>query len=259
MQQELTSLKTTSTSPQPSQNKSLYTSDLSINTMVTGSTNVDKTSQEARFINLKRLSTLSTDPSNPPNSPITHRSVAFTIGGAETCTMYSEVDPPIPPAPNPSLNYDAISNEGLTSVSQRRYPAVLPSNGVSRNHESPPPPYFSAQMGEGSYVYGDEDSMDAYKEYLPPINRSMLYHQVNGVQPHLDNNSETTFSMTTYNEITQDQSYSCNEYLPTEEPPMREAGQGEGDEGEHREGHVIHPYDCPPPPSPVTEYSVHGE
>ena len=250
---EVFSCKTTcSSSPQPSSPimRSICTSDLSINTMVTGSTNVDKTSQEARFISLKRLSTLSTDPSNPPNSPITHRSVAFTLG--DEVTIYSEFDPPIPRVPNPSLDYDAIS-EGISSVSQRKYPGVLPSNDIptidERHSESPPPPYYNHQMES---MYGDDDSVDtAYKDFCPPIVPSMRYF--NGV--HLDDISETTFSMT-INEISDVHDYPCDGYLHSDDPRSLVI---EERRDHHGEEHFMHPYDRPPPPSPVTEYSIHGD
>lgn len=242
---EAVSIKTSS-SPPHSPIRSICTSDLSINTMVTRSTNVDKTSQEARLI--KRLSTLSTDPSNPPNSPITHRSVAFTLG--DDVTTYSEFDPPIPPVPNPSLDYDAIS-ECISSVSQRKYPGVITSNGIPRideNHaESPPPPYYHHQMGT---LYGDEDSVDtAYKDFCPPIVR---YANLDGI-------SETTFSMTVNDDMPpEDQRYSCGRYLPDSEAPHQSQIIEERQE-DHRGEHFMHPYDRPPPPSPVTEYSIHGD
>ncbi len=239
---------TCSTSPRPSSDiGSIGNSDLSINTMVTGSTNVDKTS-EARVISLKRISTISTDPSNPPNSPITiHHSVAFMD---DEVTMYSEFDLPIPPVPNPSLDYDVIS-EGISSVSQRKYPGVLPSNNIptidERHSESPPPPYYNHQTDN---MYGDEDSIDtAYKDFCPPIVHPS-FRYFNDV--HLDDISETTFSMT----VNDDNDYNCNGYLPSDEPQslvVEERQDG------HREEHFMHPYDRPPPPSPVTEYSMHGD
>ena len=222
--------------------------------METGSTNVEKTSQEARFI--KRLSTLSTDPSNPPNSPITHRSVAFTLGDEMSMVSrpFSEFDPPVPRVPNPSVNYDAISDR-MSSVSQRRFPGVLPQNGTVGHHgvhdqfnHNPPPPYYREDVNH-QIMYLDNGS-EAYEEYCPPINPATLYHLNRLHNNNLDDISETTFSMTTYNELPPDHEF--ENYLQNSETIHEDEDQGDGPMPHHY-------FDCPPPPSPVTEYSVHGD
>lgn len=256
---EVFSLKTTS-SHQHSPVQSICTSDLSINTMVTGSTNVDKTSQEARLI--KRLSTLSTDPSNPPNSPITRRSVTFTMG--DEVTMYSEFDPPIPPPPNPSIDYDTMS-EGITSVSQRKFPGVIPMNGfqprIDEDHgESPPPPYCNHPMYEP-----DDESVGIapYRDYCPPI----IPHHLSEMA-HLDDISQSTFSMTmtSATDLVSDHHFMDHHgFQYTTDNSEQQSQLSVEDrrripEDHHlEEEHVIHPYDRPPPPSPVTLCSIHGE
>lgn len=221
------------------------TSDYSINTMETGSTHVDKTSQEARII--KRLSTLSTDPSNPPNSPNTiHRSIAFMEeeAGDEMSVVsrpYSEMEPPIPRVPNPSMNFDAIS-DNISSVSQHRFPGVYLPNGFHGNHhhhDHPPPPYQTLD-------YIDEDAITQYSmPHLLPQPHLVPHPPQPNHQTHfplarlnLDNISEntcTTVSMTTFNEP-------CTDY-------MSHMGEEDGRGDDY--------HDCPPPPSPVTEYSLH--
>lgn len=56
-----------------------------------------------------------------------------------------------------------------------------------------------------------------------------------------------------------------SDYIPSSTPPPRsptggveEGGDGEGEEGDDEEGvpNVQSYYDCPPPPSPVTELSI---
>lgn len=220
-----------STSSQPNL-RSINTSDLSINTMETGSTHVDKTSQEVRII--KRLSTLSTDPSNPPNSPITiHRSIEFMDAGDEMSVLsrpYSEMELPIPRVPNPSMNFDAIS-DNISSVSQHRVMAVYQPNGLMGHHSNHlPPPY---QLLD----YIDEDAITQYS-ILPFMPHPLQQPDIPLARLHLDNISEntcTTVSMTTFNEP-------CTDYVShgDVDPEM-----------------LPHDYDCPPPPSPVTEYSLH--
>ena len=215
-----------STSPQPNA-QSINTSDLSINTIETGSTHLDKSSREAQF---KRLSTISTDPSNPPNSPISaRRSVTFMGHGDELSVIsrpFSEIEHQIPAVPNPSMNYDAIS-DNISSVSQPRL--LYPPNGgiISRFHDHPPPPYHQTEL---SFIDEDDDILfDDHGPYEsipapPPIPLS-----------NMDNISESTISLTTFNEE------QCTNFMSREVAP----------------GSLPHNYyDCPPPPSPVTEYSL---
>lgn len=79
-----------------------------------------------------------TDPSNPPPSPMTMRQSRFSTALTDIedeQSLFSEhmSEFPVPPAPNPSLNYDAdmVSDNLSYSVSQNRYPATI--SGKSHN------------------------------------------------------------------------------------------------------------------------------
>ena len=158
----------------------------------------------------------------------------------------SEFDAPIPRVPNPSLDYDAIS-EGMSSVSQRKYPGVISTTiGIPRidedHGESPPPPYFHHHPPS---MYEQESLDTAYKDYCPPVSHGWNMNNV-----HMDEVSESTFPMTV-NTNTRHQ-YECNGYLSSVDKSSHVI-EGGG------QGQFLHPYDRPPPPSPVTEYSIHGD
>ena len=270
---------------------------MSINTMETRSTHVEKTSEDARII--KRLSTISTDPSNPPNSPITtHRSVAF-MGVDEMSMMsrpFSEIEAPYPAVPNPSMNFDAMS-DNISSVSQHRLPYVNHhGNGalplapppshfvVNRDHthhsSHPPPPYQSyyqphvldLQVIDEDVLTLDENDCASQFHSVPHPSPRPSPHRV---IPHLspssnqipniplvmfqhDNISEhtcTTISMTTFIEPLPPEYMSSSANSPTlEGGDMEEEEEREGERGEMP--NVQSYYDCPPPPSPVTELSI---
>ena len=230
-----------STSPQPSNMRSINTSDLSINTMETGSTHVEKSSQEPRII--KRLSTLSTDPSNPPNSPITHRSVAFTLADDMSVVSrpFSELEHPVPRAPNPSVNFDAIS-DCMSSVSQPRFPAVLPPNGIN-HHDLPPPPYHQYRNAIPQVLSFIDENCDPYKEPYQSSLQMMPHPAIHlsRLDSQLDNISESTISMTTLNQQHTTNFMSHDDEVDDVTLPHNNY------------------YDCPPPPSPVTEFSIQGE
>lgn len=222
-----------STSPQPSHLRSDVTSEYSIKTVETGSTNVERSYglAGAGGPSMKRPSTYSTDPSNPPNSPITTpRSIAYGDGLSLTSSRnFSEFDVGVPPVPNPSVNYDAYSDR-FSSVSQRRVPAALPP------HSSNIPAY--TRTGLPSYP-----SSYPYNFYSPQYPHGR-YLQHPGEQDPLDNISESTLSLSTFNpELVADStSYTVTSFFDQE-----------GDTVEPHPDHTYQ-YDEAPPPSPVTEY-----
>ena len=218
----------TGSSPQP--NISDITSLYSINTIITGSTNVDHASTETNFI--KRKQALSQNLSNPPNSPITHRSVLFPIEDPDDCYSFvtrSEYGPP-PPPPNPSINFDACSDK-ISSVSQRRIPAVLPHNGTSHYRVAPDYPQPPRQL----------------RNYpAPPFAHYSQFHHIHHnrvpatvMEP--DNTDEISFT-SCETEPPGDHDYANTSLIDEGEDidPLQDPGY----------------YDPAPPPSPVTEFST---
>ncbi len=69
-----------------------------------------------------------TDPSNPPPSPMTlARSHMALTDIEDDVSVFSQTmsEYPLPPVPNPSLNYDLVSDNLSYSVSQSHYPAAI--------------------------------------------------------------------------------------------------------------------------------------
>ena len=110
-----------------------YYSDFSNGTITTqlGNGSNVSSSQNGGLFN-KRSSGLSTDPSNPPPSPMTMRHSRFSTALTDIeddQSVFSEhmSEYPVPPPPNPSLNYDVdiVSDNLSYSVSQNRFPATI--------------------------------------------------------------------------------------------------------------------------------------
>ena len=243
-------------SPQPVCSQSVTASNFSINTMETGSTRVDKMS-DSRLIK-QRLSTISTDPSNPPNSPITERSIAFHIDSESIITtpnndndIISVATRPVPRVPNPSVDYEADGiSENISSVSQRRFPGAIP-------HTSMLPPLYQDDIYDPNHNHAHHPH-PAHLQYM------MDYEEYSSYPPVFlpgDNISESTVSMATY-EGGSANGYTTSSYMTNShivykgERERRDLYQDNKTLEEERMGGY---YDCPPPPSPVTEYSIHGD
>ena len=213
-----------STSPQPSHMRSDATSEYSIKTMETGSTHVGGLTG-TNGINTKRHSAYSTDPSNPPNSPINtpHSVACLSLASSRN---FSEYEPGVPPVPNPSVNYDAYSDR-FSSVSQVRIQATIPPH--SSNAAAAP---FRRNNGLSSYPVPSYASNYYSTSYAP----GRYFQQHPAEHDQLDNISESTVSLSTFHpELNVDTtSYTATSFC-------EQSGE-------------TYPYDEAPPPSPVTEY-----
>ena len=111
-------------SPQPrGDSVSDYYSDISRNTNTTQiGSNISHGSL------LKQRQSGGTDPSNPPPSPMTlaHSHMALT-DIEDDVSVFSQTmsEFPIPPVPNPSLNYDQVSDNVSYSVSQSQFHGAI--------------------------------------------------------------------------------------------------------------------------------------
>ena len=138
---------------------------------------------------------LSTDPSNPPPSPITIQpSFAMTeLGDAFSAVSqgYSEFN--YPRAPNPSLDYDEMSSASL-SVSQRRIPAAL-NGGI--HHD----PRMYGGRGGGVVVRRGNPLMNNHhhheRYYQPP---GLHNHHPHNAHPHPSHSHSHTQSSQHYHQ-----------------------------------------------------------
>ena len=124
---------------------------------------------------------LSTDPSNPPPSPITNQpSFIMTELGDAFSAMYSEDNYPM--APNPSLNYDEMSSASL-SVSQRQIPAAL-NGGI--HHDPRMQPMYGGRGGgvvmrRGNPLHAMNHHHHNHERYYHPGAHS---HHSHNAHPH---------------------------------------------------------------------------
>ena len=222
-------------SPQPRVDSvSDYYSDISRNT---------NTTQIGSHIShgsmYKQRQSMAMDPSNPPPSPMTlaHSHNALT-DIEDDISVFSQTmsEYPIPPVPNPSLNYDLVSDNLSYSVSQSHFQATI--SGRAPNPlllgQQPNHPYYN-----GGYHYpqqqqqvanqwapkrGQDDQPDQGKQYS-----SSDYHHYPPSHPRKELDSlartetESTISMTTVSTENQDEYLYDNEegmsYAPPGRPP----------------------------------------
>lgn len=130
-----------------------YYSDFSNGTITTqlGNGSNASSSHNGPF---KRNCGLSTDPSNPPPSPMTERHSRFSTALTDIeddQSVFSEhmSEYPVPPPPNPSLNYDVdiVSDNLSYSVSQNRFPATI----SGRTHNNLMQQYKQYNYPNGGY------------------------------------------------------------------------------------------------------------
>ncbi len=181
---------------------------------------------------------MATDPTNPPPSPMTlaHSYNALT-DIEDDISVFSQTmsEYPIPPVPNPSLNYDLVSDNLSYSVSQSHYPATI--SGRAPNPlllgQQPNHPYYH----NGGYHYPQQqvanqwapkrgqDQPNQGKQY-PPSD----YHHYPPSHPRKELDSlartetESTISMTTVStenqdEYLYDEEGTCMSYAPPGRPP----------------------------------------
>jgi len=217
-------------SSSPSENGSLYYSETSGGTHLTHldpyCNNLSPSSTDSTF---KRVSVLSTDPSNPPPTPNTERRSAFVatelgIGiddGISTISHpFSECDSHVPPnPPAPSLNFDEMSSMSC-SVSQRNVPVAMngmdPHTHVHRhnryghgrnpllahnNHHFQQERYYHPS----SYYYHQHNPYSHhFANHRPPHLHHAHFVRAHGERFDAQSDSESTLSMTTVNTDNQD-------------------------------------------------------
>ena len=188
---------------------------------------------------------LSTDPSNPPPSPMTlRRSFTALTDIEDDESVFSETisEFPVPPGPTPSLNYDVdFGSDNLSfSVSQSQFPATI--NGRAPNpllvHQQqrsmyPYPPYHhnggyphptALQGGHGHHWGGPKRVQDPTNGKNPYQNNCHHYppsHPRKELDSIARTETESTISMTTVSTENRDDYFEeeAMSYAPPGRPP----------------------------------------
>lgn len=195
------------------------TSDISINTEETGSTHVPYADPCFK----KRPVLFARNPSNPPNSPITGRSFFYVTEDNRSFVTESDFYPPVPSAPNPSLNFEADAfSDKMSSVSQRRCAAVLPHNGTYHHRVAPT---YHPQPRQLHYP---SQHSSQFNQFQP------VQHTVPAMLMESDNLSQSSYN----SRLTPTGDFADTSFMDAESVLDPHTGF----------------YDPVPPPSPVTEY-----
>ena len=223
-----------------------YYSEFSGGTHTTQIGNGSHVSQNSMY---KRQSAagLSTDPSNPPPSPMTLRRSPTALTDIEDDeSVFSETisEFPVPPGPTPSLNYDVdLGSDNLSfSVSQSQFPATI--NGRAPNpllvHQQQQRPMYAylpyphnggyphptaLQGGHGHHWGGPKRVQQPTNGKNPYQNNCHHYPPPSHPRKELDSvartETESTISMTTVSTENRDEYFEeeAMSYAPPGRPP----------------------------------------
>lgn len=212
----------------------------------TNSTHIGNNSHASQNSMFKRQSAagLSTDPSNPPPSPMTLRRSPTALTDIEDDeSVFSDTmsEFPVPPGPTPSLNYDDMGSDNLSfSVSQSQYPATIsgraPNPLLLQQQQRSVYPYPPYHYNGGGYHHssalpnGHGHQWGVPKRAQPPTNGKNPYnchhYPTSHTRKELDSlartETESTISITTVStENRGDEEYFDNDEAMSYAPPGR--------------------------------------